>query len=210
METVGQRIKALRRVTRTSQKELGKFCGVSDVAVGYWEKDINTPGGEALSKLAKFFNTSIDYILYGAEFEGKLVTNMRRVPVISWVQAGQFTECRAAEVFSEVDKWVDTSLKVGDNSFALEVKGDSMTNPNGLPTIPEGATVIVDPDPDAEPRHGKIVIARLDGTNEATVKKLVIDGPQKFLVPLNPRYPNIPINGNCLIIGVVKGVQYEL
>ncbi|MCJ8646591.1 LexA family transcriptional regulator [Escherichia coli] len=208
METVGQRIKALRRVTRTSQKELGKFCGVSDVAVGYWEKDINTPGGEALSKLAKFFNTSIDYILYGAEFEGKLVTNMRRVPVISWVQAGQFTECRAAEVFSEVDKWVDTSLKVGDNSFALEVKGDSMTNPNGLPTIPEGATVIVDPD--AETRHGKIVIARLDGTNEATVKKLVIDGPQKFLVPLNPRYPNIPINGNCLIIGVVKGVQYEL
>ena len=194
METVGQRIKALRRVTGTSQKELGKFCGVSDVAVGYWEKDINTPGGEALSKLAKF--------------EGKLVTNMRRVPVISWVQAGQFTECRAAEVFSEVDKWVDTSLKIGDNSFALEVKGDSMTNPNGLPTIPEGATVIVDPD--AEPRHGKIVIARLDGTNEATVKKLVIDGPQKFLVPLNPRYPNIPINGNCLIIGVVKGVQYEL
>ncbi|MHD0351692.1 LexA family protein [Escherichia coli] len=208
METVGQRIKALRRVTGTSQKELGKFCGVSDVAVGYWEKDINTPGGEALSKLAKFFNTSIDYILYGAEFEGKLVTNMRRVPVISWVQAGQFTECRAAEVFSEVDKWVDTSLKIGDNSFALEVKGDSMTNPNGLPTIPEGATVIVDPD--AESRHGKIVIARLDGTNEATVKKLVIDGPQKFLVPLNPRYPNIPINGNCLIIGVVKGVQYEL
>ena len=208
METVGQRIKALRRVTRTSQKELGKFCGVSDVAVGYWEKDINVPGGEALSKLAKFFNTSIDYILYGAEFEGKLVTNMRRVPVISWVQAGQFTECRTAEVFSEVDKWVDTSLKIGDNSFALEVKGDSMTNPNGLPTIPEGATVIVDPD--SEPRHGKIVIASLDGTNEATVKKLVIDGPQKFLVPLNPRYPNIPINGNCLIIGVVKGVQYEL
>lgn len=208
METVGQRIKALRRVTKTSQKELGKFCGVSDVAVGYWEKDINVPGGESLSKLAKYFNTSIDYILYGTEFEGNLITKMRRVPVISWVQAGQFTECKAAEVFSEVDKWVETSLRIGDSSFALEVKGDSMTNPNGLPTIPEGATVIVDPD--AEPLNGKIVVARLDGTNEATVKKLVIDGPQKFLVPLNPRYPNISINGNCLIIGVVKGVQYEL
>lgn len=208
METVGQRIKALRRVTRTSQKELGKFCGVSDVAVGYWEKDVNIPNGESLVKLAKFFNTSIDYILYGTEFEGTIITKMRRVPVISWVQAGQFTECKAADLFSDVDKWVETSLRIGDNSFALEVKGDSMTNPNGLPTIPEGATVIVDPD--AEPLHGKIVVARLDGTNEATVKKLVIDGPQKFLVPLNPRYPNIPINGNCLIIGVVKGVQYEL
>ncbi|ENN6711889.1 LexA family transcriptional regulator [Escherichia coli] len=208
METVGQRIKALRRITKTSQKELGKFCGVSDVAVGYWEKDINVPGGESLAKLAKYFNTSIDYILYGTEFEGNLITKMRRIPVISWVQAGQFTECKAAEVFSEVDKWVETSLRIGDNSFALEVKGDSMTNPNGLPTIPEGATVIVDPD--AEPLNGNIVVARLDGTNEATVKKLVIDGPQKFLVPLNPRYPNISINGNCLIIGVVKGVQYEL
>ncbi|AIM75227.1 TPA: LexA family protein [Salmonella enterica subsp. enterica serovar Enteritidis] len=208
METVGQRIKALRRITKTSQKELGKFCGVSDVAVGYWEKDVNVPSGESLAKLAKYFNTSIDYILYGTEFEGNLITKMRRIPVISWVQAGQFTECKAAEVFSEVDKWVETSLRIGDSSFALEVKGDSMTNPNGLPTIPEGATVIVDPD--AAPIHGKIVVARLDGTNEATVKKLVIDGPQKFLVPLNPRYPNISINGNCLIIGVVKGVQYEL
>ncbi|HFD6847001.1 TPA: LexA family transcriptional regulator [Enterobacter hormaechei] len=208
MESVGQRIKALRRVTRTSQRELGKFCGVSDVAVGYWEKDVNIPNGESLFKLAKFFNTSIDYILYGTEFEGTLITKMRRVPVISWVQAGQFTECKTADLLSDVDKWVETSLRIGDSSFALEVKGDSMTNPNGLPTIPEGATVIVDPD--VEPHHGKIVVARIDGTNEATVKKLVIDGPQKFLVPLNPRYPNIPINGNCLIIGVVKGVQYEI
>ncbi|MFC0228060.1 LexA family protein [Serratia aquatilis] len=208
MDTIGQRIKALRKVTKTSQKALGKFCGVSDVAVGYWEKDVNAPGGEALSKLAKYFNTSIDYILYGTEFEGSLITKMLRVPVISWVQAGAFTESRPDEVLSETSKWVETSLRISNNSFALEVKGDSMTNPYGLPTIPEGATVIVDPD--AEPTHGKIVVARLGGTDEATVKKLVLDGHQKFLVPLNPRYPNISINGNCVIIGVVKGVQYEL
>ncbi|WON77808.1 LexA family transcriptional regulator [Serratia sp. UGAL515B_01] len=206
METVGQRIRALRRVTKTSQKELGKFCGVSDVAVGYWEKDVNSPGGESLAKLAKFFNTSINYILYGTEFEGSLITKMRKVPVISWVQAGRFTETNSVE--GDNDLWIETSLKTGDNSFALVVKGDSMTNPHGTPTIPEGAIVIVDPD--VEPVHGKIVVARVDGTNEATIKKLVIDGSQKFLVPLNPRYPNISINGNCLIIGVVKGVQYEL
>ena len=51
METVGQRIKSLRKITKTSQKDLGKFCGVSDVAVGYWEKDLNLPSGEALSKV---------------------------------------------------------------------------------------------------------------------------------------------------------------
>jgi SOS-response transcriptional repressor LexA len=76
-----------------------------------------------------------------------------------------FTESNAEDVLHDTAKWVETSLRIGDNSFALEVKGDSMTNPNGLPTIPEGATVIVDPD--IEPLHGKIVIARIDGTNEA-------------------------------------------
>jgi transcriptional regulator with XRE-family HTH domain len=80
METVGQRIRGLRKVTKTSQKELGKFCGVSDVAVGYWEK-ILTFRWRSFGKLAKFFNTSIDYILYGTEFEDKLITSMRRVPV---------------------------------------------------------------------------------------------------------------------------------
>lgn len=103
---------------------------------------------------------------------------MRRVPVISWVQAGQFTECKTADLFSDVDKWVETSLRIGDSSFALEVKGDSMTNPNGLPTIPEGATVIVDPD--VEPLHGKIVVARIDGTNEATVKNLSLMAHKNF------------------------------
>ena len=208
MESVGQRIKGLRRITKTTQKELGKFCGVSDVAVGYWEKDLNLPSGEPLSKLAKYFNTSTDYILYGTRFEDTRITNMRKIPVISWVQAGNFTESKEAHGLEDASHWIETSLRIGDNSFALEVQGDSMTNPNGLPTIPQGATVIVDPD--AEPANGKIVVARLDGTSEATVKKLVIDGSQKFLVPLNPRYPNIPINGNCLIVGVVKGVQYEL
>ena len=33
--------------------------------------------------------------------------------------------------------------------------------------------------------------------------KLVIDAGQRFLKPLNPQYPIIPINGNCRIIGVV-------
>ncbi|EBM5549197.1 LexA family transcriptional repressor, partial [Salmonella enterica] len=43
----------------------------------------------------------------------------------------------------------------------------------------------------------------LEGENEATFKKLVMDAGRKFLKPLNPQYPMIEINGNCKIIGVV-------
>ncbi|AUQ42548.1 LexA family transcriptional regulator [Yersinia ruckeri] len=210
MESVGQRIKRLRTASKTTQKALGVYCGVSDVSVGYWEKDLNVPKGESLIKLAKFFNTSEGYILYGVDFGGAepVISSVRRIPILSWVQAGAFTESAAAEIIDNVDEWMDTGLRVSPTSFGLRVKGDSMTNPYGLPSIPEGAVVIVDPE--VEAASGKIVVARLAGTDEATVKKLLIDGPHKYLVPLNPRYNNIPINGNCTIIGVVRGVQYEL
>ncbi|EPB6938793.1 LexA family protein [Proteus mirabilis] len=210
MDTVGSRIKKLRKTTKTTQNELGKYCGVSGVAVGYWEKDLNLPNGDALIKLAQFFNTTESYILYGISSKENIsvITTMRKLPVLSYVQAGKFTEYLATEIYDETLEYLETSLKVSPSSFALTVRGDSMTNPSGMPSIPEGAKVIVDPA--VEAISGKIVVARLTGSDEVTIKKLIIDGPNKYLSPLNPRYPNIPINGNCEIVGVVKGVQYEL
>lgn len=210
MDTVGSRIKRLRKTTKTTQNDLGKYCGVSGVAVGYWEKDLNLPNGDALIRLAKYFNTTEAYILYGipSKQANAVVTTMKRLPILSYAQAGKFTESIPAEIYDEAIDYIETSMKVSPGSFALIVRGDSMTNPAGMPSIPEGVKVIVDPS--EEPVHGKIVVARLDGTSEVTVKKLVFDGPNKYLSPLNPRYDNIPINGNCEIVGVVKGVQYEL
>jgi SOS-response transcriptional repressor LexA len=77
-----------------------------------------------------------------------------------------------------------------------------MTSFNGGKSIPEGSVIIVDPNVPAE--HGKVVVARLEESNEATLKQLVIDGGVKYLKPFNSSYPTMPINGNCTIIGVVK------
>lgn len=208
--TIGSRIKSLRNITKTTQKDLGKFCGVSDVTVGYWERDLNIPRSDALMKLARYFNTSEAYILYGisAKNTENIVTNAQRIPVLSYVQAGNFTEYAPNQMYDEDLEFIETTLKVSPLSFSLRVRGDSMTNPYGLPSIPEGSTVIVDPN--VEPASGKFVVARLQGSDEVTVKQYVVDGPNKFLMPLNPRYQNIPINGNCEIVGVVRGVQYEL
>ncbi|HHR6399544.1 LexA family protein [Providencia alcalifaciens] len=209
-ETIGSRIKSLRNITKTTQKDLGKYCGVSDVTVGYWEKDLNIPRSDALLKLARYFNTSEAYILYGisSKQSNNIVTNAQKIPVLSYVQAGNFTDYAPNQIYDEDLEFIETTLRVSPLSFALKVIGDSMTNPYGLPSIPEGSTVIVDPN--AEIVSGKFVVARLQGTDEVTVKRYVIDGPNKFLMPLNPRYNNIPINGNCEIIGLVRGVQYEL
>lgn len=121
-------------------------------------------------------------------------------PVISWVSAGQWMEAVEPYHRRAIDRWYETTVECSDDSFWLDVHGDSMTSPVGL-SIPEGAAILVDPE--VEPINGKLVVAKLEGDNEATFKKLVIDAGRRFLKPLNPQYPMIEINGNCRIVGVV-------
>ncbi|WP_312277260.1 LexA family protein [Kosakonia cowanii] len=121
-------------------------------------------------------------------------------PVISWVSAGQWMEAVEPYHRRGIDRWYETTVECSEDSFWLDVKGDSMTSPVGL-SIPEGMAILVDPA--VEPRSGKLVVAKLDSENEATFKKLVVDAGRKFLKPLNPQYPMTEIDGNCRIIGVV-------
>lgn len=53
MESLGIRLKKLRKDKGLTQVELGKLSGVTGVTIGYWEKDLNEPGSKALSKLAQ-------------------------------------------------------------------------------------------------------------------------------------------------------------
>ncbi|WP_126297500.1 helix-turn-helix domain-containing protein [Klebsiella pneumoniae] len=51
-------LKSLRKDRKLTQKQLGKVVGVTDVTIGYWEKDQNIPGGVSLTKLARYFGVS--------------------------------------------------------------------------------------------------------------------------------------------------------
>ncbi|WP_277419617.1 LexA family protein, partial [Pseudomonas viridiflava] len=75
----------------------------------------------------------------------------------------------------------------------------SMTAPTGV-SVPEGMMILVDTEADVQP--GKLVIAKLPASNEATFKKLVEDGGVRYLKPLNPAYRMIECGADCRIIGV--------
>jgi DNA polymerase V len=70
-------------------------------------------------------------------------------------------------------------------TFFLKVSGDSMEGCG----IFNGDILVVDRS--VEPKHGKIVIASIDG--ELTVKKLKKDESGVFLEALNPKYKMIKI-----------------
>lgn len=120
-------------------------------------------------------------------------------PLISSVRAGAWSEANEPYTLEEVAEWYESTSKVQGEGFWLRVEGDSMTAPAGL-SIPENTLVLFDTG--REPVNGSLVIAKLTDSNEATFKKLIIDGGLRFLRGLNPAWPLMPINGNCKIIGV--------
>ncbi|MCO1336216.1 XRE family transcriptional regulator [Microbulbifer sp. OS29] len=126
-----------------------------------------------------------------------------RVPLISWIQAGAF--CEPIDIFEpgDAENWMPCPVKHSDRTYALQVKGDSMTSPYpGHKSYPEGTIIYVDPEVPAT--NGCRVIAKLDG--EATFKTYAEDMGRIFLRPINPSYPAMDITGkNVSICGVILG-----
>lgn len=119
-------------------------------------------------------------------------------PLISWVQAGEWTETSAGYVPEYEAELLPCPIRCSHRTFVLKVCGISME-----PLFSEGDLIYVDPE--VEPVNGKYVVVRLDGSNETTFKQLVIEQGRKFLRALNPDWPEgiIEINRAATICGVV-------
>ena len=188
--------------------ELARQLGTGRASVSHWRTGQVVPSSENLLKLSKALRCNARWLASGVgtpegNVELELGPDLRgKAPLISWVQAGKWKEIDMESLRQSDAVFYQHKANVSDDSFALRVKGDSMTSFSGGKSIPEGSVIIVDPNVPAE--HGKVVVARLEDSDEATLKQLVIDGGAKYLKPFNNSYPTMPINGNCTIIGVVK------
>jgi SOS-response transcriptional repressor LexA len=212
------RIRSRRVQLDITQQTLAKKLGVSRVSVTKWENGTTKPDGENLHQLAVALQVTPEWILYGkgdSEVDDiKVVPFLKpptAVPIISAVQAGLWTDTCASPRLTDVISWTQTTADVSDEVFGLVVRGESMTNPHGLPSIPEGSIVIVEPHfGQIDDLYGKVVVAMLEGSAEATVKKLVWDSPFAYLMPLNPAFKPIQIDGNCRIVGKVVQITQNI
>lgn len=90
-------------------------------------------------------------------------------------------------------------LEKGKDTFILHVKGDSMIEKN----INDGDLVVIKRQNTA--LNNDIVAASLDG--EATLKTLKLNGKEPMLIPANPKYSEIYLEGREVsILGVAIGV----
>lgn len=63
MSILSDRLKSLRDEREIMQKEVAAYLNISTSAYGFYEQDKRTPTPEVLSKLANFYNVSVDYLL---------------------------------------------------------------------------------------------------------------------------------------------------
>lgn len=159
----------------------GKPRKMSDEAAREIERKCNKPLGwmdqDPAPKNENFSNAKI------APIGGK------RVPLISSIQAGVWTEIVDNFQPGDAEEWLLTDDRHSANTFALTIEGDSM-----LPEFRPGDRVIIDPE--IYPRPGSFVAAK-NGKEEATFKKFRPRGVNEHgndvfeLVPLNEDFPTI-------------------
>ena len=212
VKTPGARIRHIRDELELSQEAFGRHMKVSKAAVSQWENgDIKNLRPANLFAIQNFTGYSAEWIATGAGSSRikakhgadntKVGPNLFSMPLISWVQASQWEDVVDVYRQAEGEKPVYTTRKVGPRAYALRVVGDSMENPNGRPTYPQGSIIIVDPHREA--LHGSSVIVRLEDSKQATFKQLIVEGGTRYLKPLNPRYPIMKIDKKAAFCGVV-------
>lgn len=169
------KLKQIRLSRKLSQKDVGDILNISPQAYGHYERGLRTPSIETFIKLAEFYSVPVDYLLgvNQDDDDGFLL-----IPILGSVPAGT-----PIEAIEEVEEYIDfypRFVKHGE-LFGLRVTGDSME-----PDIREGDIAIVEKQDFAD--SGDVVIVRVNGEDEVTVKKIKKSATGIMLIPTNPDY----------------------
>ena len=212
-KALGRAIRYFRKRQGLGQEQLAEATEIDQGAISRIENGRQGVTDAQMIAIAKVLDIHVSELWAATEADDDagmsqsappIAANARMVPLLGWVQAGSWTDPQAGDGHVEASDFVTTSTRVSRRSFALSVKGESMLNPRGEPSFPPGTRIIVDPERPAS--SGDLVIAQIDGEAETTFKRLVVDGGQQFLVPLNPQYPTLPIDRTTRICGVVTSI----
>lgn len=185
---IGERIKLSRSRLKMTQQQLGDKIGANKASISQWENGVYTPDAKNLSALAKALSVSVFWLMDGkGDPSGQnmemALPDIHRIPVISYVQAGVWTETSEIRECDGNLVYITTDLDLSERAFAIELIGHSME-----PEFIEGDLVLIDPD--EHPHPGDFVVAK-NGEEAATFKKyrprgIGEDGQEIFeLVPLN-------------------------
>ncbi|WJY27417.1 helix-turn-helix domain-containing protein [Sporosarcina trichiuri] len=218
--SVGQKIKAMRKAKRMTQKDLAEKLDLVPTSISAWERGAAKPMMDSLSKMAKLFDVSIEYF-YGYDSKDQpmyiretqedfdLARNIRtvapasvRIPILGSISCGD--PLLAVENIKGYRNESPDLLPAGE-LYYLEANGNSME-----PVIPNGSLVLIRHQPEVE--SGEIAAVLLNGDEDATLKRVRIQNDRMILYPENKEYDPIFVDEDhpVKIIGKAVEVKFRL
>lgn len=206
-----ERLRKLRRERNLTQTELANSLNVSNGTIAMWETEKRQPDLDMVSKIASFFNVSVDYLMgreqkvdnnvAGVQLERQTV----RIPVYGTIPAGVPIDMIEDSYIEDYEDISADLLRGGNTYFALRVRGDSM-----LPKFESGDILILKQTEDCE--SGAYCAVSINHT-ECTFKKVIKKMNGITLMPLNPDFEPLFFTNKevaelpVTILGVVKEVR---
>jgi len=195
MSKLAENIKNRMQALGLTQKELAEKAGITQVTVHKLLTG-KIANSSRIVDLSKALECDTEWLMYGeTQSVGELDTehqlikklvpprpNTKMLPILDHSQASEWHEEMEFNVLEKNITWEESPSSASDNAFWLKVVGDSMMATAG-PSIPEGELILVDPKTPAI--NGSIVVAKLEQSDQVTVKKLVIEAGHKYLAPPN-------------------------
>lgn len=213
-----ERLKQKMEEKGVTPAALARAASVSPVAAGKWVHGESEPKAAKLKLIADFLGVTDDWLLTGKGSPSKLDNNIdlsqkiplegRPIPVISWVAAGSLSSIETVLRDTEIDEWLPPNKDCGKSGYGLKVTGMSMS-PYFLPDD----RIYVNPEVQTfDLQTGDLVIIACYGETEATFKKLIIEGDNKYLQPLNQNWPEqiIKLSEDCRLVGKVVGLYRKI
>ena len=179
------------------QKHLASRLGISRSRLGHYIRGRRPVSADFIVEVAQALGCSASWLLEGDASVERGPDIRASVPELDWVQAGRPESLCESSTLEDARDYHPSPFPSRPCLFCVRIRGASME-----PRFREGDLVYIDPE--EEPTHNKFVVVLLDGHTEATFKQLIIEGGRKYLMALNPDWPErvIEIDGNARICGV--------
>lgn len=169
-------LKSLMKQKAISSSELARRTGIAQpVIYRIASGETDNPKLNTIIPLAKYFDVSIDHLVYGlaTKQHDELKTTDEpkensKVPLLTWEQI------KNKNLF-EIHNWYTCHSKTSKHAFSVIIKNDAF-----LPNFPPETIMIFDPE--KIPTNKDIILAIYK--NEATIKEYLVDGGDTYLKPI--------------------------
>ena len=179
----------LMKTKGLTSAELARLTGVvQPVLYRIASGETDNPKIATLIPIANFFGITIDQLI-GIESRSKTSSDAKNVgltfdhfqaPLLNWSQIASWPHVKK----DQINSYITPPSTTSSSAFAIQILDTAMA-----PRFSEGTTLIFDPT--LSPKNLDFILLSFTRSEEISLKQLIIDGPDKYLKPINPELRTI-------------------